>query len=206
MSGFCRKAFRLEVFQVGEAEGGAEVFAEVEPVLFRDGGEDFDDFGIELGAGAAANFFAGVGHGESFAVGAVADHGVEGIGDSENTGAERDLVALESAGVAGAVVELLVSEDDFGGIAKERDADEHVVADFAVLAHDLFFVVGERTGFAENAIRDGHFADVVEESSTGENGQVMIGNGHGFSDGNSERRDTLAMTFGFCVLQVEGAA
>jgi hypothetical protein len=50
----------LKIFQMGEAEGGAEVFAEVDPVLFWDGGKDFDDLGIELRAGAAANFFAGV--------------------------------------------------------------------------------------------------------------------------------------------------
>src|SRR5580692_7810666 len=185
---------------MSEAEGGAEMFAEVQPVLLRDGGEDFDDFGVELGAGAAANFFAGVGHGESFAVRAVANHGVERIGNGENTGAEGDLITFEAAGVAGAVVELLVSEDDFGGIAEERDADEHVVADFAVLAHDLFFVVGERTGFAENAIGDSHFADVVEESSTREDGKVVIWDGHGFGDGDGERRYALAMTFGFRVL------
>ena len=40
---------------MGEAEGRAQVFAKVDPVFFWDGREDFDDFGVELGAGAAAN-------------------------------------------------------------------------------------------------------------------------------------------------------
>ena len=31
------------------------MFAEIEPVFFWDGGEDFDDFGVELCARAAAN-------------------------------------------------------------------------------------------------------------------------------------------------------
>ena len=48
---------------MGEGEWGAEVLAQVDPVLFWDGREDFDDFGVELGAGAAANFFVGVGPG-----------------------------------------------------------------------------------------------------------------------------------------------
>jgi len=61
---------------VGKAEGGAEAFAEFDPVGFGDGHEDVDHFGVELGAGAAADFFAGVGHGKGTAVGAVADHGV----------------------------------------------------------------------------------------------------------------------------------
>ena len=196
---------QLEILEMGEAEGGAEVFAEVDPVLFWDGGEDFDDLGIELCAGAAANFFASVAHGQSFAVGAVADHGVERIGDGENAGAEGDLIAFEAARVAAPVEELLVSQDDFGGITQERDADEHVVADFAVRAHDLLFIVGEGPWFAENAVGDGHFADVVEESGACEDGQIVSWNGHGFGDGDGEGRDALAMTFGFGVLQVERA-
>lgn len=46
---------------MGETERGAEVFPELEPMFFGDGHEDFDDFGVELGAGAAAHLFAGVG-------------------------------------------------------------------------------------------------------------------------------------------------
>lgn len=191
---------------MGEAEGRAEVFAEVKPVLLGDGGEDFDDFGIELRAGAATNLFTSVAHRQSFAVGAVADHGVERIGDGEDAGAERNLIALEAARVAGAIEELLVGEHDLGSIPKERDANEHVVADLAMFAHDLLFVVGERSRFAENAIGDSHFADVMEESGTGENGEVVIRNRHGLGDGDGEGRNALAMTFGFGVLQVEGAA
>ena len=118
------------------------MFAEIEPVFFWDGGEDFDDFGVELCARTAANFFAGVGHGESAAVRAVADHGVERIGDGEDAGTEGDLITFEAARVSGAVVELLVSENDLRSLPEERDADEHVVADLAMLAHNLFFVVG----------------------------------------------------------------
>jgi len=40
----------LQVLEVGQAERGAEVFAQVEPVLLGDGGEDFDNFGVELDA------------------------------------------------------------------------------------------------------------------------------------------------------------
>jgi len=175
-------------------------------MLFGDGGEDFDDFGVELRAGAAANFFAGVGHRQSAAVGAVTDHGVERVGDRENAGAEGNLVAFQAARIAGAVVELLVSKDDFRRIAEKRDADEHVVADFAVLAHDLLFVIGQRAWFAENAVGDSHFADIMKEGGARENGQVRGGNGHGFSDRNGESGDALTMAFGLGVLQVEGAA
>jgi hypothetical protein len=84
----------LEISEVGEAEGGAEVLAEFEPMFFGDGHENLDDFGVELGARAAADLLAGVRERQSLTIGAVADHGVQGIGDGENAGPERDPVAL----------------------------------------------------------------------------------------------------------------
>src|SRR5580704_13834422 len=175
-------------------------------MFFGDGKEDFDYLRVELGAGAAADFFAGVGEWKGFAVRAVADHGVERVGDGENASAQGDLLAFEAAWIAGAIEELLVGEDDFRGIAKKRDANQHVVADFAVLAHDLLFVVGERAGLAENAVGNSHFADVVKESGAGQDGKIGIGNGHGLGDGDAESGHALAVAFGFRVFEVQGAA
>jgi hypothetical protein len=45
----------LEVLEVGDVGRRAEVFAEIDPVFFWDGGKNFDDLGVDLGAGAAAN-------------------------------------------------------------------------------------------------------------------------------------------------------
>ena len=47
---------------MGEAERGAEVFAKIEPVLLGNGHKHVDDTGVKLAAGAAFDFFAGVGH------------------------------------------------------------------------------------------------------------------------------------------------
>src|SRR5882762_9076872 len=96
----------LQAFQVSETERRAEVFSQFEPVLFGDGHEDVDDLGIKLAARTALNLLAGVGHRESAAIGAIADHGVERVGDGEYAGAQRDLVALQAAGIAGAVKKL----------------------------------------------------------------------------------------------------
>ena len=124
--------------------------------------------GVELRAGAALDLFARVRERQSLAIGAVADHGVQRVRDGENARAEGNLLALQAARIAGAVEEFLVSEDDFCGVAQEGNADQHVVADFAVLAHDLLFVIGERAGLAQNAVGNGHLADVVQESGARE--------------------------------------
>lgn len=77
-----------------QAEGGAEVFAEFEPVFFGNGEKDFYDIGIELRAGTTLNLFAGMGKWQSFAIRAVADHGVQRVGDGEDAGPERDVVSF----------------------------------------------------------------------------------------------------------------
>src|SRR6516225_5831146 len=130
---------------------------------FRDRHKHFDYFRVELATGAALDFFARVRHWQRPAVRAVADHGIERIGDGEDARSERNLVSSQPARVAGAVVKLLVREHDFRGIAKKRDANQHVIAAFAMSAHDFLLVLVEGTGLSEDAVGNGHLADVVEK-------------------------------------------
>src|SRR5713101_9042749 len=157
---------------MSEAKRGTEVFPQIEPVLLRNGHKHVDDRGVKLTAGAALNLFAGMGHRQSSAVRTVADHGIERIRDGKDARTERNLVALQSPGVTRAVKKLLVRENDFRGIAQKRNANQHVVADLAVLAHSLFFRVVQRTGLAKNSVLNGHLADIVEESGAREDGQI----------------------------------
>src|SRR6267142_3464014 len=189
-----------------QPEGRAEIFAQLQPMLLGDRHENFDYFRIELRSRAALDFSPGVRKRQCFAIRPVANHGVEGIGNREDARPERNIVTFQTPRVARAVKKFLVGQHDFGGIAQERDADQHVVADFAVLAHDFFFVFGEWAGFAQDAIGNGHFADIVKECRAGQNRKIGVGNGHGLGNGDAERGYTLAMTFGLSVLQVERAA
>src|SRR3974390_1342222 len=195
-----------QVLQVRQAEGRTQVFTQFLPMPVRDGEEHGDDFGIKLGAGAAANFVLGVGHRESAAVRAIANHGIESVGNGEYAGAERNLLAAEAMGVPGAVEKLLVSEDNFRRIAEKRNAAQHVVADFAVSAHDLFFVIVQGTRLAENGVGNSHLADVVEEGRASEDGKITGRDRDGLGDGNGECRDALAMSLGFGILEVESTA
>src|SRR5215831_242055 len=153
----------LQVLEMRQAEGGAQVLAQLDPMPFRDGHKHLDDFRIELAAGAALNFLARVRHRQRPAIRPVADHGIERVSNGENARSHRNLIASQPPRVARAVIKLLMREDDFCGIAEERDANQHVVADFAVRAHDFLFVVVERTGLSQNAVRNGHLADIVEK-------------------------------------------
>ena len=66
-------------------------------------GEGLDEFGIELGAGTALEFGERLIGGAAFFVAAVAGDGVVGISNGDNASAERNIVAGEGFGVAGAV-------------------------------------------------------------------------------------------------------
>jgi hypothetical protein len=53
-------------------------------VVFWNGQKYFDNFGVELRAGTAANFVARVSHGKRLAKAAVVQHGIERIGDEHD--------------------------------------------------------------------------------------------------------------------------
>jgi hypothetical protein len=64
----------LQVLQVGQAEGGAKVFAQIESMVFRDSHEDVDDCRVKLAARAALDFCASVGHRQTPAIWPVTGH------------------------------------------------------------------------------------------------------------------------------------
>jgi hypothetical protein len=204
----CRHLLRYKphIAQMSEAERRAEVFTEFDPMVLRNGKKHLDDFGIKLGACTAPNFLTRVRHGKGIAVGAVAQHGIEGIGDGKDTCSQRDLFAAQAARIAGTVEKLLVSKDDLGGLTEERDAGEHIVANIAVGAHSLLFSVVERAGLAKNLVGDGHLADVMKKGGSSQNLQIMQRYGNCLGNGNGVGRDALRVALGFRVLEVQGAA
>src|SRR6266566_6086036 len=84
----------LQVLELREAERGAEVFSQIQPVLLRNGHKHVNHRWIKLAPGAAPNLFPGMGHWQGSAVGAVADHGIERIRDGKDARTERNLFAL----------------------------------------------------------------------------------------------------------------
>src|SRR6266436_8120430 len=162
-------------------------------MFFRNGQKDLDDLWVKLAAGATFDLFAGVGHRQGSAIRTVADHGIERIRNRKYARSQRNLITLQSAGIAGTVKELLMGEDDFCRVAQKRDANQHVVADFAVFAHFPFFRFIEWAGFAQDAVWDSHLANIVEESCTRQNGQIRVWHGHASRDGYTKGGNALAV-------------
>jgi len=100
--------------------------------------------------------------------------------------APGNIVAFQAPRVTGAVKKFLVRQNDFRGIAQEWDADQHVVADFAMLAHNLLFVFVSGPGCA-GCRREWPSCRVVKKAARAQHRKVGIGHGHGLRDGDAER-------------------
>ena len=196
----------LGVFELGEAEGIADFFVEVHPDSVGMRQEDLDYAGVELFAGVAFDFCASGGNRERFAIRAIGNHGVESVGDRENSGADGNLLAAEAARIAGAVEAFLVRQHDFCRFLEEGNAFQHGETDFAVLAHHVTLFGGQGTGLAQDAIWNAHLANVVEECAARDVTQQAFIHAHGARNRDGESGDALAVTFGFGVFGIEGAA
>src|SRR5437879_2185333 len=159
---------RLPVFELRKLEGGADIFVQLDPKRIRHGEKHLDHCGIKLCGGAALDFFPGVRDGQGAAVRPIGDHGVKRVRDGEYARPQRDSLAAQAARVTRAIVELLVRQNDFRGVAKKWDAAEHGVANLAVPPHDVALLIGERAGLAQDLVGDGHLTDVVQEGRAGD--------------------------------------
>ena len=81
-----------------------------------------------------------------------ADDGVVGIGERDDAGTQRDGLAAQAIGVAGAVPALVVVADDRREVARQSQRVADALADLGVLAHDAELVVGERPRLVEDVL------------------------------------------------------
>ena len=175
-------------------------------MAFGNGEKDLHEFRVKLRTSTAANLFARVRHRKGIAIGPVAQHGIESIGDGDDARPERNLFTAQAAWIACTIEELMVSEDDLRGVAQKGNAREHLIADLAVSAHDHFFGVVQRPWLAENFVGDGHFADVVKKSGASQHGEIRERNGNVLGNGNGVGSDALGVACGFGVFKVKSAA
>jgi hypothetical protein len=79
---------------------GIDVCPQVFPDIVGHFEEYLDDLGIELATGPEFDFLAGRLNALRLAVRAIGSHGIERIGNRENSRAQRNLFAFQFAGIA----------------------------------------------------------------------------------------------------------
>ena len=189
----------------GGSGGGAWVDGGEDGLHFGagQGKEALDDGGIELGAAGLDEAALGLFEGEAFAIRARGDHGVEGVNDGDDAGADGDFVAGEAAGVAFAVEGLVVMEDEEADALEAGNLAEDAPAVFGMLFHEGVFVVGEAGGLIEDGVGNADFSDVVEEGGDLDIGEGIVVEAEFAGNVKSPLRKTRAVNAGIEILEIE---
>jgi hypothetical protein len=96
----------------------------------------------------------------------VVGHRVEGVGDRENSCAQRDRLAGETEWVPRPVPALVVADDDLArSSVKVSDADNDPLAQAGMLLHRQPLVIGQRAWLEQDRVGDADLAHVVEEKA-----------------------------------------
>ncbi len=89
--------------------------------------------------------------------------GIQGVGQSEHPGFERDLLFLQALGVARPVVSLVMVEDHVADFLDQFDLFDQPVSQDRVEFYLLPFGRRQAGGFFQDRVRDGDLADVVKQ-------------------------------------------
>ena len=125
--------------------------------------EGVDDRGRELRAAVESDLVGRFLQRPGAAVGAVRGHRVDGVGQADDRGLERDPVAPQAVRVAVAVPALVVVEHrGHRGVEPVEPADDPRAV-LRVPLHDLELELRQAVRLREDCIGDADLADVVEE-------------------------------------------
>ena len=142
--------------------------------LREGGGEAAHGLEVELRAGEPPQHGQRFGRRPAGAVGARRGHRVEGVGDVDDAGEQRDLVAPQAVRIAAPVRLLVVQLDDRQVRLEERHRPEDLRAEHGMALDDLEFVVGERAGLAEDGVADADLADVVQQRAEAQHLDLVV--------------------------------
>jgi hypothetical protein len=112
---------------------------------------------------------------QGLAIRTIGCQSVVDIHDLQDAGGQRDFFAYETVGIAASIHAFVVVADGGKGIAKRFEWSANALAYNGMLPHDRHFLRIELAGFKEDRVRDGNFADVVDQTGDAQNGKILLG-------------------------------
>jgi hypothetical protein len=149
--------------------------ADILPEGFRDGTEQFNDVRIKLRTGAAQDLIEGNLVWHCLAVATVGSDSVVSISDCEDAGAEGDAFSGETIRIASAVEAFVMMSNNWSSCAKELNRFDDARSDHSVTFHLLELQDRQFGGFEENGVGNGDFADVMQQRSSLQDGELHGG-------------------------------
>src|SRR5215467_1137066 len=137
-------------------------------------------------------------------IGAVGGDGVDGIGDADDAGHQRNLRGRKAVRVAAAVHMFVVKLDTGKHFLQLRNRAHDVGALNRVLFHQLELFVGERTGLFQYAVVHADLAHVVKQRGNAQLVQIVLGEAQLAADERGVFRDAAGVTAGVRILFVDG--
>ncbi len=144
-----------------------------------------DDVGIELGAGVPANLLECVVDGKGRLIAAVRGDGVEGVGDREDSGEQRNVFAFAAVRVAESVEALVMAEHRLGDLGVDESVD-HAEAEFGVAPNLFPLFAFEGTRLEKHRLVDLDLADVVELAGDPEATEAFLAEVEALADGGCQ--------------------
>ena len=171
------------------AEGDVRVFIQHQEKLVS-------KIGVKLRPGVPADFLLGGFRGEGLAIGAVVDHGVVGIHDTDDSRENRNVRAGELLGIAVSVPALVVGENHRRNGTKLVGGHGDLVALFRVGFQDHPLRGREGAGLVEDFQGDPDFADVMKQAEHLQVGELGIGQTDAPAEGLAHLLGALDMGLG----------
>ena len=167
--------------------------------------ERVDDLGIELDPGELAELAERLLVGQRLhAVRARGRHRLERVGDVEDAGQLRDLLAQEPVGIARAVVPLVVVANDRQLRGQPLDRGDDLRAQDRVRVHHLALFAGQAVRLQQDVVRDADLADVVEQAAPLDGLHLARAQAHHPADVRGDLLDPPAVVGGLRIALVHG--
>ncbi len=124
---------------------------------------------------------------------ALAGERVINIGDLQNAGQKRNLIASKSVRVPGAIPLLVVVANDRQHRGQRFQMTANLLSTDSVTAHGHPLVLRQLAGFEKDAIRNPNFADVVQIAAAIEREQTHSIQPQSDAESDAGKRETLAV-------------
>lgn len=167
--------------------------------------EGIDQFWVEKDARVLSDVFQYRFFGAATPVRSVRQERIPNINDGEDARGERDFIPFEAARVTGAVPAFVVTVGNIQRGAQVGDGIEHLPGIFGMFAHFFPLFVGQRSRFLQYAVRNAHFADVMQQRTPSQVDDIVFVDAQGARQAHCNFGHALGVAFGFLVAQVEDA-
>ncbi len=151
-----------------------------------DGG--LDNQGVELRPGVTLQFVECVFDRLSLLIHTVADHGIEGVGYTQDAGQQRNPLTGAAEWIAQSVEAFVVGEYRPGDL-RVNEAGHHLKTDQWVSSDEGRLIGVQASWERKNVGVDGGFADVVERCGDFEATNPLVVESEGVGDGPGQRAD-----------------